>query len=284
MPNSVIDTNKYTKLLNAIRKEISDGERDVGQRLAVMYWRVGRMIAKDVLVRKDRADHGNFVFSQLAENLQKDVSLLYRAVKFYEAFPSLAARPNLRWGHYKILVTVENDKKRNGYQQQAIKNNWTIPELKKIIDEGRPKAIVLPVATSTNAKNYDSRIPRIPIKRGRLNIYRLLDVKDEGRSSLALDCGFHIYLGPPLKGLKSPVAGDVVEAYTSQSKSHEYYFKKVDVARNQFFTYKATVEKVVDGDSVPRKAAYEMRDGPSESTCRSRLQSALSGNGQNLLS
>ncbi len=50
------------------------------------------------------------------------------------------------------------------------------------------------------------------------------------------------------------------------------------------YLYRGIVDRVIDGDSVPRKAAYEMRDGPSESTCRSRLQSALSGNGQNLLS
>jgi len=45
-----------------------------------------------------------------------------------------------------------------------------------------------------------------------------------------------------------------------------------------------TVERVIDGDSVPRKTAREMRVGPSEPTCRSRLQSALSGIGQNPVS
>ncbi len=284
MSNALIDTHKYTKLLAAIQREFVEGERAVQQRLAVMYWRVGKMISKDVLGHKSRAGQGDTLFAQLAESLQKDASLLYRAVKFYDAFPSLAARPNLSWGHYKILVTIEDAKKRNSYHRQAIKNDWSTPELRKVIDDQKLKTTDFLVKISPEAKKQSVPIPRLSVKRGRLNIYRLLEVEDEGQTSLALDCGFHIYLGPILKGGKVPAAGDVVEAYKVLGNSGEYHFKKIDVPRHKFFTYKATVQKVVDGDSVPRKAAYEMRDGPSESTCRSRLQSALSGNGQNLLS
>ncbi len=84
--------------------------------------------------------------------------------------------------------------------------------------------------------------------------------------------------------------------YELTRRIKENYYYELQVAGNnnkrpsitekeqRLYTYAGEVMKVVDGDSVPRKAAYEMRDGPSESTCRSRLQSALSGNGQNLLS
>ncbi len=76
------------------------------------------------------------------------------------------------------------------------------------------------------------------------------------------------------------------DAFEQQSKSKGKPVKPSKLKRptEATYVYKAKVDRVIDGDSVPRKAAYEMRDGPSESTCRGRLQSALSGNGQNLLS
>ena len=45
------------------------------------------------------------------------------------------------------------------------------------------------------------------------------------------------------------------------------------------YTYKAYVMDIIDGDSVPRKAAQEMRVGPSKSIYGNGFQSALSGFG-----
>ncbi len=270
MPKELINEESFSKLVRTIRQEIAAGERDVGQRLAQMYWRIGKVISKDILVNQTRANYGDHLFKNLAAQLGKSKEVLHKAVKFYEAFPIVSTSTQLGWSHYEALSTIKDGAERKRYYRQAIEKGWSVRELRRNLNRDVKAKENQPLVT-----------PQLTIKRGQLHTCRIKEVAREDGTFLGVDCGFHIYRRVPFIGLRSPKAKDIV---TAAGTAGEYRFKLSSVKKTQLFTYKAVVENVVDGDSVPRKAAYEMRDGPSESTCRGRLQSALSGNGQNLLS
>ncbi|MFH1821454.1 MAG: hypothetical protein ABH852_03315 [Methanobacteriota archaeon] len=67
-----------------------------------------------------------------------------------------------------------------------------------------------------------------------------------------IDVGFQINVVVPLKGIRKPEPGETVE---SVKKDDVYTFRRSDSPPRELYAFKALVERVVDGDSVPRKAA-----------------------------
>lgn len=63
----------------------------------------------------------------MGKDLEIDPSVLYRCVKFVEAYPrfeDLAAKPQFNWTHYRHLVTIPDDKTRVSFMRRAEKGGW----------------------------------------------------------------------------------------------------------------------------------------------------------------
>lgn len=81
-----------------------------------------------------RAEYG----TQLIKNLSKSLTdvfgkgfterYLRRFRQFYVLFPDYeiwhARVPNLKWSHFRSLITVDNPEARNGYMNEAAAENW----------------------------------------------------------------------------------------------------------------------------------------------------------------
>lgn len=89
---------------------------------------------------KDRADYGNYLIKFVAEQLEPEYGSgfskrqieLFR--QFYRTFPiANALRSQLGWTHYKMLIRIDNQGKREFYIAEAIKNNWTTRQLERQI-------------------------------------------------------------------------------------------------------------------------------------------------------
>lgn len=62
------------------------------------------------------------------------VRQLERYRQFYRTFPiASAVRTQLGWTHYKILISIDNQDKRDFYIAEAIKNNWSSRQLERQI-------------------------------------------------------------------------------------------------------------------------------------------------------
>jgi hypothetical protein len=103
--------------------------RLVDHERTLMYWQIGERIFKEEQQEKDRADYGNYLTKFIADQLEpkygsgfsKRQIELFR--QFYRTFPNAnALRSHLGWTHYKILLRIDSQDKRDFYIAEAIKN------------------------------------------------------------------------------------------------------------------------------------------------------------------
>lgn len=132
-------------LVTAIRSLILESReqavRTVDHIRVNMYWNIGKRIFEEEQEGKDRADYGAFLIRTLAKELEPEfgtgftVRQLERYRQFYRTFPIASAlRTQFSWTHYKLLLPIDNQEKREFYILEASKNNWTSRQLERQIN------------------------------------------------------------------------------------------------------------------------------------------------------
>ena len=125
---AIIDQSKD----NAIR--VVDHQR------TLMYWHIGKRIFEEEQEGKNRADYGTFLIKYLSEQLQplfgsgfsiRQINLYRQFYRIFENVHTLYAQ--LSWSQYKLLLTIDNQNKREFYIAETIKNNWTVRQLERQI-------------------------------------------------------------------------------------------------------------------------------------------------------
>jgi predicted nuclease of restriction endonuclease-like (RecB) superfamily len=115
--------------------------RSVDYQRVLMYWNIGRRILEEEQEGKERADYGSYLIKNLSEELQPQfgsgfsLRQLERYRQFYRTFPIASAlRTQLSWTQYKLLLSFENESKREFYIAEATKNNWNSRQLERQIN------------------------------------------------------------------------------------------------------------------------------------------------------
>jgi len=141
-------------LLNEIKAIITHAKekaiRAVDHERVLMYWNIGRKIFEEEQQGKDRADYGEYIIKYLSEKLQPEFGsgfsrrqlALFR--QFFRAFPivrTLCAQ--LGWSHYRLLLRIDNQDKREFYITEAIKNNWVVRQLERQINSSLYERLLL---------------------------------------------------------------------------------------------------------------------------------------------
>jgi predicted nuclease of restriction endonuclease-like (RecB) superfamily len=115
--------------------------RSVDTERVLMYWQIGKVILEEEQQGEDRAAYGAFLIQSLAEQLQPQFGSgfskrqLYRYVQFYRTFQIVSAlRTQFSWTHYKTLIGIDNEKKREFYIAEAAKNNWSARQLERQVN------------------------------------------------------------------------------------------------------------------------------------------------------
>ena len=133
------------------------------------YWNVGRLIV-EAQGGSLRAKYGNELIKKWSVKLTElygrgyDYTNLSRFRKFYLCFPILGPVGQLSWTHYRYLLSIENENKRNYYINLCIKNNLSKRELineiksnsyERLVDKSEKIEIEIPKKNSitTNMKN-----------------------------------------------------------------------------------------------------------------------------------
>ncbi len=221
----------YEKLLLQIQKTIKQTEQNivtsVNQEKVAMSWQIGKII-NEHLVKNDRADYGKKLFEQLEKDTAIAQSILYQMRKFHKAFPVLP-KNNLSWSHYRSLASVKDVEVRKLLENQVVKNNLAAEELEHKV--AKVKKIEL----------KKSAPKKLKVTRGRLFTYEISVLVDSKKTFV--DLGFNMFFE-----LKTALkAGEIVE---SKKLPEKFLLKKSDVKSAQMHTYKAYVERVVDGDTL----------------------------------
>ncbi len=115
--------------------------RSVDTERVLMYWQIGKLILEEEQQGKERATYGEFLIKSLAHTLEPQYGSgfstrqLERFRQFYRTFPIASAlRSQFSWTHYKTLITLNNQDKREFYIAETDKNNWTARQLERQVN------------------------------------------------------------------------------------------------------------------------------------------------------
>jgi len=252
---SITKTDGYKILVNKIRKELRGLETLIKRKTVDAYWQVGKYICDDLLAKRDRAGYGEHLYQRLSGDLSVSDKTLKRTAQFYRAYPIRTQMSQLTWTHFLLLLTVQDQAKRRLLEQQALSQNWRVPELRRRINVLKGKR-ELPKETQGVLK------PELPKKgtqdvlkpelteggdldftRGKLNCYRLVEAEAAG---LLIDLGFQMRREFPEGSQLGLVAADCIEV---SKEGSTYTTKKASISLDELFTYRATLESVIDADT-----------------------------------
>ena len=134
-----------TELIHQIQTIIADAKgraiRSVDTERVMMYWQIGKVILEEEQEGKERAGYGDFLIKSLANELEPQFGsgFSYRQLnlfrQFYRTFPIVnALRSQLSWTHYRTLIRIDNQDKRDFYIAETEKNNWTARQMERQIN------------------------------------------------------------------------------------------------------------------------------------------------------
>ncbi|OFX17997.1 MAG: hypothetical protein A2033_10315 [Bacteroidetes bacterium GWA2_31_9] len=115
--------------------------RSVDTERVLMYWHIGKVILEEEQQGKERAGYGEFLIKSLAQTLEPQygtgfsVRQLELCRQFYRTFPiTNALRSQFSWTHYRSLIRIDNQDKREFYIAETEKNNWTARQLERQVN------------------------------------------------------------------------------------------------------------------------------------------------------
>lgn len=115
--------------------------RSVDTERVLMCWQIGKVIFEEEQAGKERAQYGKYLIKSISETFQPQlgsgfsVRQLERYRQFYRMFPIASAlRSQLSWTHYKNLISIDHQDKREFYIAEATKNNWTARQMERQIN------------------------------------------------------------------------------------------------------------------------------------------------------
>lgn len=127
-------------LIEAVRQQVA---RAVNSTMVTLYWHVGKRIREEVLGGQ-RAEYGEQIVSSLSAQLTAEYGRgfdrrnLFYMMRFVELFPDEqivnALRSQLSWTHFRELLSIENQLKRDFYAEMCRVERWSVRTLRHKID------------------------------------------------------------------------------------------------------------------------------------------------------
>ena len=137
----MLETNFVHEIKSLITGAKANAVRAVDYQRTLLYWHIGERIFNEEQQGKDRADYGNYLIKYLSEQLQPEFGsgFSYRNLhwyrQFYRTFPIVnSLRSQLSWTHYRILLRIDNEDKREYYIAETVKNNWSVRQMERQIN------------------------------------------------------------------------------------------------------------------------------------------------------
>lgn len=232
-----------TTVLSILEEGRELARQAVGRQKVDSYWQVGREIDAHLVATGRGSAYGDQIIAQLAEDTGFQARRIYKILQFYRCFEIVPTSALLGWSHYAELLPLP-DEQRAFYESEAGKRGWSVRELRAQIKAG----------TFDEVKRQSEKGEQQAIcpARGELYTYRVLEV---GAESVIVDLGF---------GVEREIGGrydfDVREVVRSEMVEGLVRLSPFDCAQDdrsspaygkkKLYTYKATVERVVDGDTI----------------------------------
>jgi hypothetical protein len=249
----------YAELRRRVKETLILGQQRIEREKVRTYWETGRQINEYLEVRlkpgQNHAEHGERVLLRLSADLGIGTKVLYRCMRFAEAFPNFSGRRNkaLTWTHYRTLIAIPDERKRLALAERAERLEWNSTQLEKAVKEVREKDEAFEAGELEEAlpPPRKERKDLLAPKRGTLYLYTLIRPKamPAEEAGLFVDLGFAVY--KKTKAYRK--TGGLEEGMIVESKP---YRDSYELARPRgktaadLYTYRGYVEAVVDGDTL----------------------------------
>ena len=279
-----ISLQNYENLLTKIQKIIGQTEQkivaDVNHEKISMVWEIGKMLDEH-LQKNNRVGYGERLVFQLEKDIFISRNTLYRMRSFYKTYPVLPAKDKgLSWSHYRNLLVVKSDERRKYLEDLVVEKKLGSNELQRKISAEK----------KVKKKKSKPKNKKLKFTRGVLFTYKLAQLAGSEKSFVdcgfniftevpSLPRGWTGFVTPSKSsvqskkgnaegneredGVTNPVQQQVVESvkngekislkvlsrYASTGKVLSRY-ASTGLGSEQLHTYKAYLDKVVDGDTI----------------------------------
>jgi endonuclease YncB( thermonuclease family) len=241
-----IKKNGYETLLLQVQKVIQQTQKDVVQTVnrskVVMAWQIGQEIDQHfkINLKSDDTIYGKNLLRRLAKDTEINERVLYKMHAFYETYPTLPKSENdLSWSHYRELAAIKSAERRKIFEELTVKNNLNSDQLQQAISEKKPRTKIEQKLRDT--KNSKPKPTKLKVARGQLFTYKIANLEDS--DATLIDLGFNIFTDT-----KSKLPADTIVA--TKKSGEKFLLKKSNVKSKSLHTYKAYLERIVDGDTI----------------------------------
>jgi predicted nuclease of restriction endonuclease-like (RecB) superfamily len=134
--------DSYQQLIDRIGECLVQGQQrafeQVNTLLVETYWQIGQYIVEFEQKGNERAEYGSRLLTQLSRDLKtaygkgfsrRNVLDMRRFYVSYPKWQTVSAK--LGWSHYTELLAISDDLARSFYEQQCIRDRWSVRELKR---------------------------------------------------------------------------------------------------------------------------------------------------------
>jgi endonuclease YncB( thermonuclease family) len=233
-----IQKNAYQKLVS----DISTLYESARKTLVKTYWEIGRRIVE---VESPGAEYGDHVIDRLSKDLSKKYGEgfsrknLYRMKQLYIEHPKVSTLTLLDWSKQVELMSVEDNETREDLERKAVKENLSARDVRELVREEQEYVN----ARSRLSASLRPGRQELQYTRGELYVFGIVDpaVANTPKGFVTVDCGFNLW--------------HVIEK--KKLAAHKYLcipffqIKQRDrVEKEPSYMYAATVEQVIDGDTL----------------------------------
>jgi len=160
--SDLLHKNFISEIKHLLHTARSTVYQTINSTMTNTYWEIGRRIVEEEQKGDVRAKYGKTVIKNLSDELTKEfgkgfsVTNLQQMRQFYIAYekyqtPSVKSEKGktlsrefkLSWSHYIFLSRMNNLDERNFYEIEAVKNAWSLRELKRQFNSGLFERLLL---------------------------------------------------------------------------------------------------------------------------------------------
>lgn len=145
MINEIVDNNKifddyYEKINQMIINSKTNIIRNINHEMVQLYYNIGQAI-NELIDEYNLEKSQNEIIKSFSNKLTKQfgqgfsVPSLKKMKKFYQVFNGGSTLWNqLSWSHNRLIMNIDDDKRRNFYLEECIKSNWSVRQLERQIN------------------------------------------------------------------------------------------------------------------------------------------------------
>lgn len=135
----VLDQSFYSEISDIIIQSRKRIYSNIDSELVTANWRIGKMV-DEKQKSLPRAEYGEKLIEELSIQMTKDFGSgyskrnIFLMRKFYRTFPIVhTVSAQLSWSHYRVLISIRDDKTREFYYKEAIEGRLSVRELTRCI-------------------------------------------------------------------------------------------------------------------------------------------------------